>query len=111
MAPAAAPGFTIPAGGEDRVSVFARFGAISFAVLDAAPEPITQRVMELAVPAAERANAAAATDMGVSGSALKRERGIRTGYQARYLHEAPNTVSAWRLTFGADHPVLVFKVL
>ncbi len=74
MAPAAAPGFTIPAGGEDRVSVFARFGAISVAVLDVAPEPITQRVMELAVPAAERANAAAATDMGVSGSALKRGR-------------------------------------
>jgi hypothetical protein len=52
----------------------------------------------LAVPAAERANAAAATDMGVSGSALKRARGIRTGYQALYLHEDPNTVSAWHLT-------------
>ena len=111
MAPAAALGYAIPAGGKDRVSVFTGFGAIPVAVLDAAPEPITQRVMELAVPAAERANAAAATDMDVSGSALKRERGIRTGYQALCLHEAPNTVSAWHLTLGADHPVVVFKVL
>jgi hypothetical protein len=30
--------------------------------------------MELAIPAAKRANAAVATDMGVSGSALKRGR-------------------------------------
>jgi len=40
----------------------------------------------LAVPAAERANAAAATDMGVSGSALKGERhpnGISSTVSAR----------------------------
>ena len=67
MAPAAAPGFTIPAGGEDRVPVFAGFGAISVAVFDAALEPFTQRVMELAISTAERANAAVTTDMGVSG--------------------------------------------
>ena len=71
-----------PAGGEDRVSVFAGFGAIPVAVLDAAPESFTQRVMELAIPAAERPHAAITTDMGVSGSALKRG-GIRTGCQFR----------------------------
>ncbi len=74
MGTAAAPDYDIPEGGEDRVPVFAVFGAIPVAVLDAAPEPFTQRVMELAIPAAERANAAVATDMGVSGSALKRGR-------------------------------------
>ena len=74
MAPAAAPGHAIPAGGKDRVSVFAGFGAIPVAVPDPAPEPIAQRVLELAVPATRCANAAAATDMAISGSALKRER-------------------------------------
>ncbi len=74
MGAANTPGYAIPAGGEDRVPVFAGFGAIPVAVLDAAPEPSTQRVMDLAIPAAERANATVATDMGVSGSALKRRR-------------------------------------
>ncbi len=74
MVTTVAPGYAIPAGGEDRFPVFSGFGAIPVAVLDAAPEPFTQRVMELAIPAAERANAAATTDMGVSGSALKRGR-------------------------------------
>ena len=67
MGTADAPGYAIPEGSEDRVPVFAGFGAIPVAVLDAAPEPFTQRVMELAIPAAKRANAAVATDMGVSG--------------------------------------------
>ena len=74
MAPAAAPGHAILADGKDRVSVFAGFGAIPVAVLDPAPEPIAQRVLELAIPTAEPADAAAATDMVVSGSALKRAR-------------------------------------
>ncbi len=69
-----APGYIIPAGGEDCAPVFAGFGAISVAVFDAALESGTQRVVELAIPAAERANAAVATDMGVSESALKRDR-------------------------------------
>ena len=67
MATAAAPGCAIPAGGQDRVQVFSGFGAISVAVLDTALEPFTQRVMELAISTAERANAAVTTDMGVSG--------------------------------------------
>ena len=83
MDTADAPGYAIPAGGEDRVPVFAVFGAIPVAVLDAAPESFTQRVMELAIPAAERPHAAITTDMGVSGSALKRGGGIRTGCQFR----------------------------
>ena len=83
MVTAAAPGYAIPAGGEDRVPVFTGFGAIPVAVFDAASEPFTQRIMELAIPAAERANAAVATDMGVSGSALKRD---------RHSNEMPSTV-------------------
>ncbi len=74
MVTATAPGYAISAGGEDRVQVFSGYGAISVAVLDATLEPFTQRVMELAISTAERANTAVATDMGVSGSALKRER-------------------------------------
>jgi len=74
MGTEAAPGYAILAGGEDRVPVFAGFGAIPAAVLDTAPEPFTQRVMELAIPAAQRANATVTTDMGVSGSDLKRGR-------------------------------------
>ena len=74
MGTANTPGYAIPAGGEDRVSVFAGFGAIPVAVLDTALVPFTQRVMELAIPAAERTNATVAADMGVSGSALKRKR-------------------------------------
>ncbi len=101
MVTTVAPGYAIPAGGEDRFPVFSGFGAIPVAVLDAAPEPFTQRVMELAIPAAERANATVATDMGVSGSALKRGRHIRTGFQALYLPEGPITVSAWYVTLGA----------
>ena len=67
--------YAIPAGGEDRVPVFAGFGAIPVAVFDAAPEPFTQRVMELAIPAAEPAepaDAAVTADMGVSRSAVEK---------------------------------------
>ena len=71
MGTADAPGSAIHSGGEDYVPVFADFGAISGAVLDAASEPFTQRVMELAISSAERADAVVATDMGVPGSALK----------------------------------------
>jgi len=67
MVTATAPGYAIHADGEDRLPVFAGFGAISIAVFDAALEPFTQRVMELAISTAERANTAVATDMGVSG--------------------------------------------
>ncbi len=91
MGTTAAPGYAIPAGGEDRVPVFAGFGAIPVAVLDVAPEPFTQRVMELAIPAAERANAAVATDMGVSGSALKR---------GRHPNGMPSTVPARGSYYG-----------
>ena len=71
MGTADAPGFAIPSGGEDYVPVFAGFGAIPRAVLDAASEPFTQRIMELAISSAERTDAVIATDMGVPGSALK----------------------------------------
>ncbi len=91
MGTADAPGYAIPAGGEDRVPVFAGFGTIPVAVLDAAPEPFTQRVMELAIPAAERANATVATHMGVSGSALKRR---------RYPNGMPSTVPARGSYYG-----------
>ncbi len=97
MGTADAPSYAIPAGGEDRVPVFAGFGAIPVAVLDAAPEPFTQRVMELAIQAAERANAIVATDMGVSRSALKRGR-HPNGMPSTV---APITVSAWYVTLGA----------
>jgi hypothetical protein len=42
MATAVASGYVIPAGGENRIPVFAGFGSIPVAVLDAAPEPYTQ---------------------------------------------------------------------
>ena len=69
-----ASSFAILADGENHVPIYAGFGAIPVAVPDPAPEPIAQRVLELAVPATRCANAAAATDMAISGSALKRER-------------------------------------
>jgi len=72
MGTADAPGYAIPAGGEDRVPVFAGFSAIPVAVFDAAPEPFTQRVMELAIPAAEPADAAVKADMGVSRSTVEK---------------------------------------
>ncbi len=97
MGTADAPSYAIPAGGEDRVPVFAGFGAIPVAVLDAAYEPFTQRVMELAIPGTERANATVATDMGVSGSALKR--GKHPSGMLRAV--APTTVSSWYVTLGA----------
>jgi len=71
MDTAVAPGFDIHSGGEDYVPVFADFGAIPGAVLDAASEPFTQRVMELAISSAECADAFVATDMDVPGPALK----------------------------------------
>jgi hypothetical protein len=55
--------------------------------------------MELAIPGTERANATVATDMGVSGSALKRGR-HPNGCRAPYLPEDPITVLAWYLTLG-----------
>ncbi len=99
MGTADAPSYAIPAGGEDRVPVFAGFGTIPVAVLNAAPEPFTQRVMELAIPGTERATATVATDMGVSGSALKRGR-HPNGCRAPYMPEDPITVLAWYLTLG-----------
>ena len=77
MGTADAPGYAIPAGGENRVPVFVGFGAIPVAVLDAAFKPISQRIMELAISAADSANAVVATNMGVSGKALKPERHSR----------------------------------
>jgi len=101
MGTANTPGYAISAGGEDRVSVFAGFGAVPVAVLDTAPVPFNQRVMELAIPAAERANAAVATDMGVSGSALKRER-HSSGMSGAVPVRAPFRVSAWYVALRAD---------
>jgi len=66
MVTATAPGCAIPAGGKDCVQVFSDFNAISVAVIVAALEPFTQRVLELAISTAKRANAAVTTDMGVS---------------------------------------------
>ncbi len=79
------PGNTIAAGGEDCAQVFVGFGAIPVAVLDAALKPFSQRIMELAISAAESANATIATNMGVSGKALKSE---------RHPHWVPNTLPA-----------------
>jgi hypothetical protein len=91
MRTADALAYAIPAGGEDHVLVFAGFGAIPVAVFDAALKPCTQRVMELAIPDAELANAAAATDMGVPGSALKRD---------RHSNAMPSTITAPCLLCG-----------
>ena len=77
MGTAVASGNAIAAGGKDCAQVFVSFGAIPVAVLDAAFKPISQRIMELAISAAESANAAVATNMGVSGKALKPERHSR----------------------------------
>ena len=92
MGTADTPGCAIPAGGEDCISVLPGFGAIPPAVFDAALEPCTQRVMELAIPNSERANAAVATDMGVSGSALKRD---------RHSNGMPNTGTAQCSDYGS----------
>ena len=70
MGTAGTPGDALPAGGEDRKPVLPGFGAIPAAVFDAAAVPFTLRVLELAIPATERADAAVTTDMGVSGSGL-----------------------------------------
>jgi hypothetical protein len=51
--------------------------------------------MELAIPAAERANTAVATDMGVSGSALKR---------GRHPNGMPSTVTARCSYYGFGVP-------
>lgn len=73
-----ASGLAIPAGGKNHVPIYANLGAIPVAVLDTAFESFLQRVMELAIPATERANQAVTTDMGVSGTAVK-----RTGHPSR----------------------------
>jgi hypothetical protein len=79
------PSDAITAGGKDCAQVFVGFRAIPIAVLDAALKPFSQRIMELAISAAESANTAVATNMGVSGKALKPER------HPRWL---PNTLLA-----------------
>ena len=73
MGTAVASGNAIAAGGKDCAQVFVSFGVIPVAVLDAALKPISQRIMELAISAAESANAAVAKNMGVSGKALELE--------------------------------------
>ena len=100
MGTAVASGNAIAAGGKDCAQVFVGFGAIPVAVLDAALKPFSQRIMELAISAAESANTTIATDMGVSGKALSR-RGIHAGCRILYQPGVPITVLVWHVTLGA----------
>jgi hypothetical protein len=100
MRTADAPGYVIPAGGEDLVPVFAGSSTIPVAVFDAALEPCTHRIMGLPIPGAELANAAVATDMGVSGSALKRNTNSN-GMPSTITAHVPITVPVRHITLGA----------
>ena len=71
MGPANASGFAVPSGGEDYLAVLYGFGSVSGAVPDVASEPFIQRIMELAISSPKRADAFAATNMGLPESVLR----------------------------------------
>jgi hypothetical protein len=74
MVPADTPGVAVYSSVEDYVLFTTGIRAISGAILDAASEPFTQRIMELAISSAKRTDAPVATDMGLSRSGLKMEK-------------------------------------
>jgi len=92
MDEAFAPGYAIVAGCKDCAQVFVGFGAISVAVLDAALKSFSQRALELAISVAAPANAAVATNLGVPGSTLKRD---------RHSNGMPSTITAPRSYYGS----------
>jgi len=92
MDEAFAPGYAIAAGCKDCAQVFVGFGAISVAVLDAALKSFSQPALELAISVAAPANAAVATNLGVPGSALKRD---------RHSNGMPSTITAPRSYYGS----------
>ena len=92
MDEAFAPGYAIAAGCKDCAQVFVGFGAISVAVLDAALKSFSQPALELAISVAAPANAAVATNLGVPGSALKRD---------RHSNGMPSTITAPRSYRGS----------
>lgn len=67
MVAAGPPGAAVPPGSDDRLAVAAGLRPCPAAVPDAAAGFFIQSVVELAVPAAEPADTAAAADMGLPG--------------------------------------------
>ena len=64
------PGAAVPSGGDDRLAFAAGLHPCPAAVPDAAVGFFVQPVVELAVPATEPADTAAATDMGLPGAIM-----------------------------------------
>ena len=70
------PGTAVPSGGDDRLTFAADLHPCPAAVPDAAAGFFIQPVVELAVPAAEPADTAAAADMDLPGAIMTARDGI-----------------------------------